>query len=204
MRSYNTHVLLHAQQRIQDVPPSKFKCDTNSPVGAEVWSNTKPRVSLTHMFCGQIAQNAAQGVHGLPNNAPPLGVVKVEGKCVGFAGMYCWKDTYVWNANAQPRATFVKKVNPPNVKDQLFYPGNIEGTVKYLTTLYNTPSCKALPLQQNQRYCVDVYKNKKLDHVTVFVTTNTPAIDIRTAWPIRPTEKGDNRCTAQNTCRSDL
>ena len=184
-------------QTIQDVPPSKFKCSTNSPVQPEIWSNTNPKVALTHMFCGQIVNGVAQGVHGLPNNAPPLDVVEVRNRCVGYEGFHCYVDTYVWNANAKP-AAFVHKVNPPNVKDQLFFPGNIEGTVNYLVQLYNTPACKNI-IQANSRYCVEVFRNNILNHVTVLVTNRNDK-NIRTAWPIRLSERSGNRCTANNTC----
>lgn len=193
------------QQQVMD--PSQFTCNVNSPVDTEVWSNTSPQVSLTHIFCGQI-NNAGQatGVHGLGTNSQPslAGVVRLQSACQSLGpNLPCWRQTYVWNART---GSFVRKSNNNINSDQLFYSGSFQSTVNYLTTLYNDPACQRLLRPnppQNHRYCVEVYRRNTdiLDHKTVLqMNANN---NIRSAWPLRPNRQ-PNYCTAQNTCRAIL
>ena len=58
-----------------------FTCNKKSPVSEPVFSNTKPQVALTHIFCGQINekdnQKIAEGFHSRPGNIDPT-CAKIE------------------------------------------------------------------------------------------------------------------------------
>ena len=209
--TYALYPYLHIMQLIQQQDPRQFTCNIGSPVGPEVWSNTQPPVSLTHIFCGQI-NNAGQatGVHGLGTNSQPsgAGVVRLQSACpsVGRLNMPCWRQTDVWNNRT---IQFVRKLNPSN-SAQLFYPGSFENTVNYLTTLYNNlnnvsnPSCQRLH-PNNNRYCFLVYYRPSintLDHKTV-LQMNANNNNIRSAWPLPPNRQ-PGYCTLGNTCRVTL
>ena len=211
--TYALYSYLHIMQLIQQLvteDPSQFTCDLNSPVGREVWSNTQPRVSLTHIFCGQInnpntVNPIAKGVHGLGNGQPSRNrVVEFRDRCQDLVGlrstMKCWRTTKVWNAGRP--ANFVTKLNPHN-SEQLFYSGSFESTVNYLTSLYNNLNlvpCNRLQPSRNNRYCFEIYNQRTntLDHKTVLqMDANN---NIRSAWPLRP-NRNPYYCTTQNTCR---
>ena len=58
------------------VDPAKFTCNKWSPLLEAEFSNTKPQVALTHIFCGQIkvkstGQKKAEGWHSRPKNKSP-------------------------------------------------------------------------------------------------------------------------------------
>ena len=46
-----------------DVNPNQFMCTAQSPVQAPQFSDTTPRVALTHIFCGQVKDGVAEGFH---------------------------------------------------------------------------------------------------------------------------------------------
>ena len=46
-----------------DVNPNQFTCTAQSPVQAPQFSDTTPRVALTHIFCGQVKNGVAEGFH---------------------------------------------------------------------------------------------------------------------------------------------
>ena len=54
------------------VNPANFQCTKSSPTDPADWSNTNPRVALTHIFCGQIQRGKAEGFHSRPNNKDPV------------------------------------------------------------------------------------------------------------------------------------
>ena len=82
-----------------DVNPNQFMCTAQSPVQAPQFSDTTPRVALTHIFCGQV-KDGVEGFHSrvLINKvgtscAKPTGDLQcanyrlVEGcKCSFFSG----------------------------------------------------------------------------------------------------------------------
>ena len=141
------------------------------------------------MFCGQIVNGIAQGVHSLDARVAPPTVVKVSGSCPAFKQFPCWNSIDVWDENGN---VFVRKPMQPGLLDiQFFYPYTPVQLVSYLTTLYNSKNCLNI-IQPNARNCFRVSINNILDHVTVtFVNAQRR---IKTAWPIRPEDEPNANC----------
>ena len=79
------------------INPNNYECVENSPVGDSYFSDTKPHIPLTHIFCGQIADNGkAQGYHALSNNIPPV-CAKNDMNLEGTFG----NKIYSWNFNSR-------------------------------------------------------------------------------------------------------
>ena len=72
-------LLAHMQVRAIDIKPDSYNCGWGSPVGDSYFSDSTPKVPLTHIFCGQIQKNKAQGYHAL--SIPPTGGVGVPPVC---------------------------------------------------------------------------------------------------------------------------
>ena len=53
------------------VGPKNFKCDKNSPTGANIFSDGNPQVNMVHIFCGQIIKDKATGFHSHPGGTNP-------------------------------------------------------------------------------------------------------------------------------------
>ncbi len=66
----------YSAEKLVAVDPAKFTCSKWSPIEPAVFSNTKPLVALTHIFCGQIKEKStggkkAEGFHSRPGNKDP-------------------------------------------------------------------------------------------------------------------------------------
>ena len=61
--SMHRTVIFIPSTALQD--PATFQCTSNSPVGDPVWSTNYPPVEMRHIFCGEISNSRAQGLHSL-------------------------------------------------------------------------------------------------------------------------------------------
>ena len=54
---------LFVQEDVND--PDTFICNDRSPTEGPRFSSSTPRIPLTHIFCGEIKKEKAQGYHAL-------------------------------------------------------------------------------------------------------------------------------------------
>ena len=168
------------------MPPSTFQCTLDTPAATPVWSNTTPKIALTHIFCGEIVNSGqAQGFHCLPSGKDPA-CVKTSSTCTSYQGFQCRSDVKIYNAEI---GQYVTKT--PVIANQLFFTQSIVDTVNYLITLYKSSKCYSLVAQQKQLCVQDTQKS-----IVIAMYIVNSSKDILTAYPIRPTDLPSAGCDA--------
>lgn len=171
------------------VSPSTFQCTMSTPAATPVWSDTSPKVALTHIFCGEIVNSgAAQGFHSLPDGKDPVCVI-TSGSCASYEGFPCRDNVQIYDSDTKKYVT-----KTPIVKNQLFFTESIVDTVNYLIGLYKSSQCYS-KVAQNQQLCVQ--DNEKGIAVAMYIVNSSK--DILTAYPLRPTDISTAGCDA--TCK---
>ena len=155
------------------VDPNTFKCTSESPTSPPVYSNTKPPVALTHIFCGEINKKGkAVGFHSryLSNmnskqgetSDPPC--AKATGKitCDSYSTKLCPKCPFsaegieVWNKNT---ATYIKKTtNKGNLNN--FFPDSWKPQfiVGLAINIFKTCMKGKMPEKGSKVACLKRYK----------------------------------------------
>ena len=169
------------------MPPSTFQCTLNTPAATPVWSDTTPKIALTHIFCGEIVSSGrAQGFHCLPSGKDPVCVI-TSSKCATYRGFECRSDVKIFNADIK---NYVTKT--PIIANQLFFTDSIVNTVNYLITLYKSSKCSSL-VAQEKLLCV--HDTQKAIAVAMYIVNSSK--DILTAYPLRVSDLPSAGCNAQ-------
>lgn len=169
------------------VPPSSFQCALATPVATPVWSDTTPKIALTHIFCGEIINSGqAQGFHCLPSGKDPVCVI-TSGKCTPYNGFECRSNVKIYNADINQYVT-----KTPIIANQLFFTQSIVDTVNYLITLYKSNKCSSL-VAQGKQLCVQ--DTQRRIAVAMFIVNSSK--DILTAYPLRVSDLPSAGCDAQ-------
>ena len=124
------------------VGPKNFKCDKNSPTGANIFSDGNPQVNMVHIFCGQIIKDKATGFHSHSGGTNPE-CAKAEDQVkapLSTKDYEAYNTTTVWD---EKQKNWVKKGPRPTT----FWPTSmsVPDVITTIQNLYN--SCK--PDQQN-------------------------------------------------------
>ena len=131
------------------VGPKNFKCDKNSPTGANIFSDGNPQVNMVHIFCGQIIKDKATGFHSHPGGTNPE-CAKAEDQAkapLNDKDYEAYNKITVWD---EKQKKWVEKGPKPTT----FWPTSmsVPDVVTTIQSLYN--SCK--PDQQKQNIvCIE-------------------------------------------------
>ena len=120
-----------------------YHCTERSPVEEPYFSRVTPKdplVAITHIFCGQIRGNKAEGFHSRPGDVDPDSAV-VQGyiSSLGKPSCYCpqqtkGRDVKIWNANS---GQYISRTN--DNRNFIFFPPSWKKsyTVKRITEVFH-------------------------------------------------------------------
>lgn len=181
--------------KVAAVNPATFRCSKSSPTGPAVWSNTKPEVALTHIFCGQINHRGqAEGYHSRPNNKDAV-CARANNLVQNTFPLNCYKKIEVLQTfNGLLRQKWIART--PGT--YCFFPPHwsVVQTVTVLVDIYNR--C------QNQRdrdkICYANYRNRNggTFGIVIFIAKVSGRDAINSAFPV-PNNMGmpcGRQCTA--------
>ena len=169
-----------------DVNPNQFTCTAESPVQAPQFSNTNPRVALTHIFCGQIKNGDAQGFHSriLVNEVGhPCAIPRGDLKCANFAEMEDCKCSFssnqIWVYDSNTGAYIKKTSNGGGPYN--FFPDSWDAEKIVNVAL----DVRQKGIRKGNDYCLKNVKIEGCDGPKINVQIYTDGTNIVSAFPVK-------------------
>ena len=167
--------------------PAQFRCTKSSPTAPAVWSNTRPEVALTHIFCGQINQKGkAEGYHSRPNNKDAV-CARANNIVQNTFPLKCYKKVEVLQTfNGKLRQKWI----PRAPGTYCFFPPqwNTAQTVNLLVDIYN----RCQRQKDADKICYANYKNKHgggTFGIVVFIAKVSGRYVINSAFPVANSQR---------------
>ena len=134
--------------------PSEFRCTKDSPVDPPIWSTTKPRVEMRHIFCGEIVRVSkyikhkdvkltftskpfVKGFHSI-SSATNYADCAVPQQCKSFpnGNAYC-KTIFVYDSSDK---TYEIKFGGSTLWPESYSPAQLVPMFQYLYNTCNPPA----------------------------------------------------------------
>ena len=168
--SHKNHTIFTEIHSAQD--PAGFRCNKNSPFKGPVWSTGDPPVEMRHIFCGEIKDFEAKGLHSLSSSTKwELCATVDQDNCIAFPNSCKWCKDVTIGGKEKPSgsALWPESLSPVNLVPMLQY-------------LYN----KCPPSVKNAALCFPnchwrSYKEKANQLFDIVITTEGEAIS--SAYP---------------------
>ena len=170
---------------IYGVNPNSFRCGKYSSVNnIREWSTGYPPVSMTHIFCGQINKNKAEGFHARPNserNYVWTEVGKMD-RSTRAKAIHCYFEERVFDANANK---WISRRVPPS-GHFCFFPESwsIKETVTNIQAIFSHCQNEITP---RNTICGRNYQNMNFD-VIIFLRKNGAQRKIVSSFATLPQE----------------
>lgn len=195
-------VLVKDSACIKRINPNSFSCNFASPVEEPYFSDSKPYVPLTHIFCGQIKTDnplISEGFHARPGGKDPLSgrTNKNYRTSANTYPLKCYTKIEVLDYN---KHKFRPHADIGGKSGFCFFPGywSIPKTVEIIQNIYKDCKGDELVAKGISTICARYYKDKRLNgefDIVIFLGTGR----ITSAFPT-PSNDQYSGCKSKNVC----